>query len=156
MMVGRQLTDQYPKVSAPVGDVALQVENLSVRGVLDDLNCEVRKGEVLGIFGLMGAGQEEFARAVFGLIPITSGRVMVNGREITIRQPSDAILNGLGLLTRDRREGLVPVQPIPPNITLANVSQLPYSSRLRLGLEQETARKYAQELRITPPILTGP
>jgi ribose transport system ATP-binding protein len=132
------------------------VENLSVSGVLDDVSCEVRKGEILGIFGLMGAGQEEFARAVFGLIPITSGRVVMNGREISIRQPSDAILHGLGLLTRDRREGLVPVQPIPPNITLASVSQMSFFSWLRLGSERETASNYTRELRINPPILDRP
>lgn len=156
MMVGRQLTEQYPKEAVPIGEVALRIENLSIDGLLRDLSCEIRRGEVLGIFGLMGAGQEEFARAVFGLLPVSGGRLYMNGREIKIRAPSDAIRHGLGLLTRDRREGLVPMLPIPPNITLANLSQLAPSKILNLGSEQETAEVYVRDLRIMPPLLDRP
>jgi len=156
MMVGRQLTDQYPKEVVPIGDVAFRVANLSVEGVLHDISCDVRHGEIVGIFGLMGAGQEEFTRAIFGLHPITSGQLYMNGDEIKIRNPADAIRFGLGLLTRDRRESLVPVQAIPPNITLANVSQLPFSRILNLNAEKDTARGYIENLRIIPPMLDRP
>jgi ribose transport system ATP-binding protein len=156
MMVGRQLDDQYPKTPVKTGDVVLQISGLEVPGLLHSLDCEVRRGEILGIFGLMGAGQEEFARAIFGLIPVSSGRISMDGREIQLRQPADAIRYGLGLLTRDRREGLVPMLPIPPNTTLANVSQMPVSSRLKINEERETARNYVRELHIIPPILDRP
>jgi ribose transport system ATP-binding protein len=124
--------------------------------VLHEISCEVRHGEIVGIFGLMGAGQEEFTRAIFGLLPITSGHLYVNENEIKIRHPADAIRFGLGLLTRDRRESLVPVQAIPPNITLANVSQLPLSRVLNLNEEKETARGYIENLDINPPMLDRP
>lgn len=156
MMVGRQLTDQYPKEKVPLGEVAFRVEHLAMDGVLNDISCEVRHGEILGIFGLMGAGQEEFTRAIFGLLPIASGKIYMNGNEIRIRQPTDAIRNGLGLLTRDRREGLLPIQPIAPNITLANISQLPFGRMINLNEEEEIARGYVENLRIIPPLLERP
>jgi ribose transport system ATP-binding protein len=156
MMVGRQLTDQYPKESVPIGEVAFRVVDLSIEGVLHGVSCEVRHGEIVGIFGLMGQGQEAFTRVIFGLHRISSGSLYMNGDEIKIRQPADAIRYGLGLLTRDRRESLVPMQAIPPNITLANVSQLPFSRVLNLNEEKETARQYIENLRIIPPMLDRP
>jgi ribose transport system ATP-binding protein len=156
MMVGRQLTDQYPKEIAPVGEVAFRVVDLSVEGVLHGLSLEVRHGEIVGIFGLMGQGQQAFTRAIFGLIPVTSGHLYMNGGEIKVRHPADAIRYGLGLLTRDRRESLVPMQAIPPNITLANVSQLPFSRILDLKEETETARTYIENLRIIPSMVDRP
>jgi ribose transport system ATP-binding protein len=83
MMVGRQLEEQYPKVTIPLGEIALRVENLSVLDLLHDLSCQVRQGEVLGIFGLMGAGQAEFARHV-GLLPISSGQVFIGNQPVHI------------------------------------------------------------------------
>jgi ribose transport system ATP-binding protein len=153
MMVGRQLTEQYPKEVVEIGETALRVEGLIVEGILNDLSFEIRKGEILGIFGLMGAGRGELAEAIFGLRPITSGQIFMNGQEVKIKRPSDAIRYGLGLLSRDRREGLVPLLPIPPNITLANLSQVPLYNRLKLKSESEAARNYIEELRIQPPSL---
>lgn len=156
MMVGRQLAEQFPKEAAAITDVAFRIENLSVKDELYNLSCEVKRGEILGIFGLMGAGQTELARAIFGLLPLTSGHIFINGSEVSIHSPTDAIRYGLGLLTRDRRESLVPMLPIPPNITLANVSQLSISKALNLVSERETAKNYVQDLRIQPPILDRP
>ena len=125
MMVGRQLTEQFPKGAAKIGRTILKVENLSLPNRLHDISFEVREGEILGIFGLMGAGQAELARAIFGLEPGRTGRILLFNQEIAIHHPTDAIRHGLGFLTRDRRQGLVPMLPIPPNITLANLSQSP-------------------------------
>lgn len=153
MMVGRRLADQFPKEIVQIGKPALRVENFSVDGVINNLSFELRQGEILGIFGLMGAGQVELARGLFGLMPHSSGQIYVNGREIHVRHPSDAIKNGLGLLTRDRREGLVPMLSIPPNITLANLSQFPILRLLNLKSESETAAQYRRDLRIQTPSL---
>jgi len=153
MMVGRQLTEQYPKETFEIDETALRVEGLVVEGVLNNLSFEIGKGEILGIFGLMGAGRGELAEAIFGLMPLTSGHIFMNGQEVKIKRPSDAIRNGLGLLTRDRREGLVPLLPIPSNITLANLSQLPLHNGLKLKSESEAAKNYIDELRIQPPSL---
>jgi ribose transport system ATP-binding protein len=153
MMVGRQLAEQFPKEKVQIGDLALRVEDFSVDGIIHNLSFELRRGEILGIFGLMGAGQVELARGLFGLLPHTSGHIYVNGQEVNIRQPSDAIKHGLGLLTRDRREGLVPLLSIPPNITLANVSQYPNFRVLKLRSESEIAAEYQRDLRIQTPSL---
>jgi ribose transport system ATP-binding protein len=153
MMVGRQLAEQYPKEIAIIGDAALSVNGLSVGGLLEGLSFEVRHGEILGIFGLMGAGQPEFARALFGLQPLSAGQIQINGSTVSILQPSDAIRHGLGLLTRDRREGLVPLLSIPPNITLADLSQMPLFRRLSLRSEAGIAQNYIDDLRIVPPSL---
>lgn len=156
MMVGRQLTEQLPKEIVEIGEVAFRVENLSVDGILHDLSFELRKGEILGVFGLMGAGQEQLARAIFGLEPLSGGQIYVQGNPVRIRHPSAAIEHGLGLLTRDRREGLIPLLPIPPNITLANLSQSPIYERTKIKSELETAANYVQDLRIVPPRLDRP
>jgi len=153
MMVGRELAEQFPKESVQIGRPALRVEDFSVDGIIHNLSFELQQGEILGIFGLMGAGQIELARGLFGLIPHSSGHVYVNGQEVNIRQPQDAIKHGLGLLTRDRREGLVPMLSIPPNITLANVSQFPSLRLLNLRSETETAAQYRRDLRIQTPSL---
>jgi ABC-type sugar transport system ATPase subunit len=153
LMVGRQLAEQFPKQNVPVGEPALRVADFSVPGTLHQLSFELRRGEILGVFGLMGAGQAELARALFGLTPHSSGQIYVNGGQVDIRCPADAIKHGLGLLTRDRREGLVPMLSIPPNITLANLGQMPMFRLMNLKAERETAARYKRDLRIQTPSL---
>lgn len=153
MMVGRKLTEQYPKKRVEVGEVGLKVDSLSVEEELDSISLELRKGEILGIFGLMGAGQATLARAIFGLEPLSHGHIYLDGQEIALKSPSDAIRHGLGLLTRDRREGLVPMLPIPQNITLAALSQYSLRHLLKLKTEIKTAATYVQDLRIQPSAL---
>lgn len=153
MMVGRQLTEQFPKHQAKLGDPVLTVENLSVDGLVREVSFELREGEILGVFGLMGAGQMELARAIFGLEETASGQIYIRGRRVDIRHPTDAIQAGIGFLTRDRREGLVPMLPIPPNVTLASVGQKPLLSGLRLKREKEIAAQFVRELRIQTPSL---
>lgn len=151
LMVGRRLNEQYPKQRAVPGRRVLRLEKLGVRGHLHEVSLELREGEILGIFGLMGAGQPELARAIFGLERIQSGRVWIDEREVHLRSPTDAIRHGMGLLTRDRRQGLVPALPVAPNISLANISQLPLPSPLRLRAENRVAAEYVRSLRIQCP-----
>ncbi len=153
MMVGRELTEQYPKKFIEIGKVGFKVEKLSVKGHLEAVSLELREGEILGIFGLMGAGQATLTRAIFGLEPITSGHFYLYDKEVTVKSPTDAIRQGLGLLTSDRRESLVPMLAIPQNITLAALSQLPPGKILNLKLENQTAATYVKDLRIQPPAL---
>jgi ABC-type sugar transport system ATPase subunit len=153
MMVGRQLAEQFPKQSVEISEPALRVEDFSVDGIIHNLSFKLRRGEILGIFGLMGAGQVELARGLFGLMPHSSGHIYVDGREVHIQRPFDAIKNGMGLLTRDRREGLVPLLALPPNITLANLGQFRMSQILNLRSELEIAQKYVRDLRIQTPSL---
>lgn len=154
MMVGRQLSEQFPKEKVERGRPLLQVKNLQLDGVLHDLSFELHAGEILGIFGLMGAGQPALARAIFGLEPPTSATILIDGEEVKIRTSADAITHGLGLLMRDRRDSLVPMLPISPNVTLPRLCQVGSLDLLNLSAEADTARKYINELRIQPPILT--
>ncbi|MCC7207955.1 MAG: sugar ABC transporter ATP-binding protein [Anaerolineae bacterium] len=156
MMVGRRLEQQYPKSDVNIGAPVLRVENLSAPHVLHDLSFEVRRGEILGIFGLMGAGQTELAEALFGLRAYTHGTITVDGKQVHIRRPVDAIRHGIGFLVRDRRSSLVPLQPIPPNITLPDVSQAPAYRFLNLRGEVKTAADFVRDLSIRPPILSRP
>src|SRR6201997_5838260 len=113
LMVGRQVNALFARRERTVvGDVVLGVEGLNRRGnaqdqnatVLADVGCEVRRGEILGIAGLVGAGRTEMARAVFGADPFDSGRVMIDGQKIHIRSPKDAIRYGIGLVPEDRKQ----------------------------------------------------
>ena len=151
LMVGRRLNEQYPKQRALPGRPVLRLESLSVRGFLHEVSLELREGEILGIFGLMGAGQPELARAIFGLERIQSGRVWIDEREVHLRSPTDAIRHGMGLLTRDRRQGLVPGLPVAPNVSLANIGQLPLARPLKLRAENRVAAEYIRSLRIHCP-----
>jgi ribose transport system ATP-binding protein len=156
LMVGRRLTEQYPKSIVEPGEAVLRVDNLSLEGLLHNISFELRRGEILGIFGVMGAGQTELARVLFGLEAASSGRVFIDGQAIRIRRPVKAISHGIGFLPRDRRASLMPVQPIPPNITLANVSQVFVLRWLNLWKEARTAADYVRDLRIRPPLLNRP
>ncbi|MGH8935696.1 MAG: sugar ABC transporter ATP-binding protein [Acidimicrobiia bacterium] len=153
MMVGRRLEKLASRPAIEPGEPVLRVEDLRLAGVLEGISLELHRGEVLGIFGLMGAGQTELARAIFGLEPASAGRVLMEGRALRIRGPADAIRHGLGLLTRDRREALVPMLPIPPNITLAGLSQAPFYRILDLQAEDRAARRYVRDLDIQTPSL---
>ena len=113
LMVGRQVTALFARRERTVvGDVALSIEGLTRRGnaqdrnatVLADVGFEVRRGEILGIAGLVGAGRTEMSRAVFGADPFDAGRVIVDGREVHIRSPKDAIRHGIGLVPEDRKK----------------------------------------------------
>ena len=150
MMVGRRLTEQYPKTITEPGPPILRVKNLSAEPFLHDLSFEVRAGEILGIFGLMGAGQTHLAHVLFGLEPVTGGRIMLDGDPVNIPHPTEAIKQGMGLLTRDRQASLVPVQGLGPNITLPRVSQRALLGLLNLREESQTATRYVEDLSIRP------
>src|SRR6266487_3189511 len=122
MMVGREIENLYPKPETEIGEVVLKVEHISRRGILHDCSFEVRAGEILGFAGLIGAGRTELARAVFGADPIDSGHIWLNGQEVHIEKPGDAIQAGIVYLTEDRkREGLAMDLGVDQNITLANL-----------------------------------
>jgi ribose transport system ATP-binding protein len=153
MMVGRELAEHYPKEGAELGAPLLRVEGLALGEVLHEVSFELRKGEILGLFGLMGAGQAQLARVLFGLEQRSSGRIYVDGSEVQVRDPADAIRHGMGFMTRDRQEALVPMLSIPPNVTMACLCQSPMFSLINLQEERETAAQYVRDLRIDTPSL---
>ena len=153
MMVGRRLTGHSLREGRAPGRPVFRVDELSLKGKLHGISFELREGEILGVFGLMGAGQPELTRTIFGLDHRTSGRIWIDGKEARIRAPAEAIRHGIGLLTRDRRMSLVPVLSIPPNVTLAKVSQLGMHRRLGLRSESQMASEYVRSLSIHTPSL---
>ena len=119
MMVGRTITDLFPKLDVKTGDVVLKVEHLTRKGSFTDVNFELRRGEILGMAGLVGAGRTNVARAIFGVEPATGGRIQVEGREVAITSPQQAIGLGLAYVPEDRQlHGLIPAMQIYPNISL--------------------------------------
>jgi inositol transport system ATP-binding protein len=104
MMVGREITQMFPKEEVPIGDVVLSVRGLTLPGVFEDISFDVRAGEILGVAGLVGSGRSNVAEALFGVTPATSGSIAIRGRPILIDCPNTAIRNGMAFLTEDRKE----------------------------------------------------
>jgi inositol transport system ATP-binding protein len=104
MMVGREITQMFPKEEVALGDVVLSVKNLSLAGVFHEVSFDVRAGEILGVAGLVGSGRSNVAEALFGVTPATSGSIAINGRRTVIDCPNTAIRNGMAFLTEDRKE----------------------------------------------------
>jgi ribose transport system ATP-binding protein len=152
MMVGRDLKEQFPKQRAAIGEEALRVEHLGRDGVLHDINLTLRRGEVVGLAGLMGSGRTELARAIFGADPIDGGRILVRGEVRAIRSPRDAIDLGIGFLTEDRKQqGLVLVLSVQENICLPSVSRFSRTGLMQPGREREVTAQRIAELRIKTP-----
>jgi ribose transport system ATP-binding protein len=152
MMVGRDITQKYPKINVPIGEEMLRVENLARKGALDNISFTVRSGEILGFAGLVGAGRTETARAVTGADPVDSGRVFVQGRQVHIKRPKDSIKAGIAFLTEDRKgQGLIMIQNIEFNLTLVNLKN--YVKGIFLNRKQcrIDAEEKVRELRIRCP-----
>ncbi|MGQ9625337.1 MAG: sugar ABC transporter ATP-binding protein [Anaerolineae bacterium] len=154
MMVGRELKEQFPKEKVERGKELLRVQGLTVKGVLNNLNLCLHEGEILGIFGLLGAGRTEFARALFGIDPIDGGEIFLDGKKVSISSPWEAIELGLGYLTESRKDGLVLQLPIPANITLASLKKLCQFGFMRRDEERRVAERYVKELNIHTPRLS--
>lgn len=121
-MVGRELTDRFPARKPTVGDVVLEVKHLSRAGEFQDVSFTARSGEIVGVSGLMGAGRTEIMRSLFGLSHPDSGVIKMNGEEVKIHNPAQAVEKGIGFITEDRKvEGLVLDFSIRENIALPNL-----------------------------------
>ncbi|MDQ0352371.1 ribose transport system ATP-binding protein [Alkalibacillus filiformis] len=124
MLVGRELGTLFPERNVEIGDVRLQVEGLT-SDVFRDINFEVRQGEILGVAGLMGAGRSEIMQALFGYREIESGNIYIDGKQVKIKKPLDAIKSGIGFVTEDRKEeGLVLSMSVRENFTLPNLNDM--------------------------------
>ena len=122
LMVGRELETAPPAARKERGEVALEVRGLSRPGRFRNVSFQVRRGEILGIAGLMGAGRTDLAAAIFGLKPAGKGEILVGGRKVQIESPADAIACGIAMVGEDRQEyGLVPRMSVKHNITLASL-----------------------------------
>lgn len=122
LMIGRKLDEMFQRTRFPVGEELLRVEHLSQGERFRDISFSVHAGEVVGLYGLMGSGRSEIVRSIFGLEKFDQGQVFLKGKPITIKSPQDAIENGIGLITEDRRgEGLMVRQSVQFNLVSANL-----------------------------------
>ncbi|MFP7321458.1 ribose ABC transporter ATP-binding protein RbsA [Bacillus spizizenii] len=122
-MVGRELTERYPKRTPSLGDKIFEVKNASVKGRFEDVSFSIRSGEIVGVSGLMGAGRTEIMRALFGVDRLDSGEIWIAGKKTAIKNPQDAVKKGLGFITENRKdEGLLLDTSIRENIALPNLS----------------------------------
>jgi inositol transport system ATP-binding protein len=138
MMVGREITSIFPKGHAQIGAVALEVRGLTRHGVFKDISFTVRKGEIVGLSGLVGAGRTEVVRAIFGLDPIDGGEVLLEGQPLHVKGPADAIAKGIAMVSEDRKaEGLVLCRSVLENISLANLQK--FAPSLFMDLKKEAA-----------------
>ena len=152
MMVGRELTEEYPKEFFKLGEERMRVEGLAREGAFKDVSFTLRTGEIVGLTGLVGAGRTEVARAIFGADRKTAGQIYLDGKPVEIRSPQDAIKHGVGLLTEDRKnQGLVLGMTVRENTTLSNLSALVKGLFINRKYERTVAEKYVHELQIKTP-----
>ena len=154
MMVGRVIYEE-PKAHsmvAPDAPVVLKVEHLNAGRLVQDVSFELRKGEILGFSGLMGAGRTETARAIFGADPKESGDIYVNGELVQIKSPQDAVKHGIGYLSEDRkRYGVVVQKTLAENTTMASLERYIKSVFIDKKAEKEVAEEYVNQLNIKTP-----
>jgi rhamnose transport system ATP-binding protein len=153
MMVGRELSSVFPKRQVSVGDIAIEVRHLGngARG-LRDISLSVRRGEILGIAGLVGSGRTELAETLFGLTPADRGEILIDGHQVEIGSPAQAIELGIGYVPEDRRRhGVVLDMPITSNTSLANLHEVSRYALIERAAECRVAQLYVDKLQIKTP-----
>ena len=157
LMIGRPLKEYMHKTRATIGEVALKVEGLTLPGVFRDIGFEVRKGEIVGLGGLVGAGRTDVARAIFGVAPAHSGTVTINGNAVIISEPSQAIDLGLAFVPEDRASaGIFRTLSVEENITAAIPKQIAPRGIINRSLEKTLASDSVRKLRIRLASLRQP
>ena len=154
MMVGRVIYEDPKTQSAVPADapVVLKVEHLNAGRMVQDVSFELRKGEILGFSGLMGAGRTETARAIFGADPKQSGDIYINGEKVEINSPQDAVKHGIGYLSEDRkRYGIVVQKTIAENSTMATMEEYMRGILINKGKERKVAQEYVDALATKTP-----
>lgn len=152
MMVGRPLQNMYVRTRKPSSEVVFEVEDLTVPGKVQGVSLVAHKGEVVGLTGLMGAGQHDVLRAIFGALPVTRGTIRISGKEVAIRSPWDAIKNGIGLLTENRKEeGLVLPLSVMFNMSLASMGKISNLGFIAHKRERDQAENFVDQLAIRTP-----
>nr|WP_308743441.1 ATP-binding cassette domain-containing protein [uncultured Anaerocolumna sp.] len=161
-MVGREIENIYPKrENIKVGDVCLDIKNWSVydpvhgREILHDININVRKGEIVGIAGLMGAGRTELALSLFGNVPgykITRGEMLIDGESMTFKHPKDVMKAGLAYASEDRKkDGLILIQDIKYNTTIANLEKITNGIVINENEEIRISKDFGESINIKAP-----
>jgi rhamnose transport system ATP-binding protein len=147
MMVGRDVSQIFPDRDSTIGDDVLTVENMSHPTEFADISFTLRKGEILGFYGLVGAGRSEFMQALFGITRPSGGTVSMGGTPVTVLSPADAVANGIVYVPEDRgKQGAITSLPIFQNVTLPSLSKTSRNGFLKMAEEFKLAREYTQRL----------
>ena len=154
LMVGRDLQDKFPKIAVEPREELLRVEGFTRKGVLHDVSFSVRRGEIVGIAGLVGSKRTETARAIFGADPIDGGRILLRGRPVKVRTPADAIASGIALIPEDRkRQGIFALLSVRENVVLSALERFSRMGLLSLRRERQRAQQFISSLRVATPDL---
>ncbi len=154
MMVGREVTDEYPISGVELGEVVLKATGIARKGVLNNISFSLKRGEVLGIAGLVGAGRTELARAILGIDKLDAGEVAVKGVPIRVKSFRQAIRLGLGLVPEDRKkQGLVQLATVCNNICMVNMDAVSKGGIMSRPLEREASDKYVKKMKIATPTI---
>ena len=149
MMVGREVDNLFPKQDVEIGETLLSVHNISRKGEYENISFEIRRGEILGFAGLMGAGRSEIVESIFGLRTIDSGKIMKNGEFLNLKLPEDSIKAGICLVPEDRKiSGLVLRLPIGENIVLSALRKIMVNNVIRANLEHNAISDFISKLQI--------
>lgn len=149
MMIGREIGERYPSRNVKIGKEVLKVKELTRKGTFNDVNFSVRAGEVLGVSGLMGAGRTEIMQAIFGNLSYESGTIEIDGKEVKISNPRQAMEHGIGFITEDRKtEGLMLDKSIRENISLCNLRRISKSSIISREAEKNMVAEAIKDLHI--------
>lgn len=151
-MVGREMDNLYPKVQVDIGNTVLKLKNINQKGVLKDINLELKKGEIIGISGLAGSGRTELAHAICGFSQFDSGQMLLNGSEVKIKSYRNALNKGIVYVSEDRKEnGLVVDMTIKENIVLPILDQLSKRTFINFKNAEEVSSEYMEKLKIKAP-----
>lgn len=149
MMIGREIGERFPVRNCSIGETVLQVEGLTCGGTFQDVSFSVRAGEVLGVSGLMGAGRTEIMQSIFGYRPHDSGKILISGKEVSIRSTEQAKDLGIGFITEDRKtEGLMLEDSIQTNIGLPNLERISRHGVLDAKKDDEMVQRAIRDLSI--------
>ncbi|MFM7172403.1 MAG: sugar ABC transporter ATP-binding protein [Caldilinea sp.] len=152
MMVGRELTNLFPKEEATIGEVVLSVRNLTRSGLVHGVSFDLHRGEILGLAGLMGAGRTEVIEGIFGIQPIDAGEIYVRGERARIQAPADAIQHGMALLTEDRKlTGIMGVLSVRDNMMIASLGSYTRGGFLNRRVIDETCGREKSRLELKTP-----
>lgn len=152
LMVGRKLENMYPKKEVEIGEEVFKVEGLTAQGVFADISFSVKRGEVVGFAGLVGAGRTETMSAVFGLDKYDSGKIFLRGKEVQIKNATDAIEKGIAMVSEDRRKyGIVPMRDIVENTSLASLKKYFYGGYRHKKKELEEVERVCKKMRVKTP-----
>ncbi|WP_181703919.1 sugar ABC transporter ATP-binding protein [Chthonobacter albigriseus] len=157
LMVGREVTQVFPKQQVAIGPTVLEVRDYSHPTEFDSVSLTLRRGEILGLYGLVGAGRSEVCQSIFGVTRPARGSLVLEGREITVRSPADAIAAGIVYVPEERgRHGAITAMPIVENISLPSLARTARKGFIRMAEEFALARRYAERLDLRASSLSQP